>query len=204
MPRETPSEASPTGLAPVADPGSVAERELVAAILQKDRKATARFVAEYTDGVYAYVRHRLAPRAELVDDVVQDVFLAALGGLSTFRGTSPLRSWLLGIARHKVESFYRQQLREPEPLADGGDAFEPTAGGVLIDEQIDRERLEAKTQRVLKQLPESYGLALLWRYWENRSVRDMAEATGRTEKAIERLLARARARFRELWDQVER
>jgi DNA-directed RNA polymerase specialized sigma24 family protein len=69
------------------------------------------------------VRHRLAPRADLVDDVVQDVFLAALGGLSTFRGTSPLRSWLLGIARHKVESFYRQQLREPEPLADGGDAF---------------------------------------------------------------------------------
>jgi hypothetical protein len=30
----------------------------------------------------------------------------------------------------------------------------------------------------------------------------MAEATGKTDKAIERLLARARARFRELWDQV--
>ena len=118
MPPETPSEASPTGLAPVADPGSVAERELVAAILRKDRKATARFVAEYTDGVYAYVRHRLAPRADLVDDVVQDVFLAALSGLSSFLGNAPLRSWLLGIARHKVESFYRQQLREPEPLAD--------------------------------------------------------------------------------------
>ena len=28
------------------------ERELVAAILRKDRKATARFVAEYTDCVY--------------------------------------------------------------------------------------------------------------------------------------------------------
>jgi RNA polymerase sigma-70 factor, ECF subfamily len=204
MPPETPSEASPTGLAPVVDPGSVAERELVAAVLRKDRKATARFVADYTDCVYAYVRHRLAPRADLVDDVVQDVFLAALGGLPGFLGNAPLRSWLLGIARHKVEAFYRQQLREPEPLGDGGDVFEPTGGGTLIDEQIDRERLEAKTQRILKRLPESYGLALLWRYWENRSVRDMAEATGRTEKAIERLLARARARFRELWDQVSR
>jgi hypothetical protein len=30
----------------------------------------------------------------------------------------------------------------------------------------------------------------------------MAAATGKTEKAIERLLARARARFRELWEQV--
>ena len=76
----------------------------------------------YTDSVYAYVRHRLAPRADLVDDVVQDVFLAALGSLSSFLGNAPLRSWLLGIARHKVETFYRQRLREPEPLADSGDA----------------------------------------------------------------------------------
>jgi hypothetical protein len=29
----------------------------------------------------------------------------------------------------------------------------------------------------------------------------MAEATGKTEKAIERLLARARTRFREMWEQ---
>ena len=53
-----------------------------------------------------------------------------------------------------------------------------------------------------ERLPETYGLALLWRYWENRSVRDMAEATRKTDKAVERLLARARARFRELWEQV--
>ena len=175
---------------------------MVAAILRKDRKATARFVADYTDCVYGYVRHRLAPRADLVDDVVHDVFLAALEGLSSFLGNAPLRSWLLGIARHKVETYYRRQLREPEPLADSGDPAEPAADGMPIEELIDRERLEAKTQQVLSQLPESYGLALLWRYWENRSVREMAEATGKTEKAIERLLARARARFRAQWGQV--
>jgi RNA polymerase sigma-70 factor, ECF subfamily len=200
MAPETPAEANAPRLAPVVDQSSAEERALVAAILRKDRKATARFVAEHTDYVYAYVRHRLAPRADLVDDVVQDVFLAALSSLSSFLGNAPLRSWLLGIARHKVETYYRKRLREPEPLADNDE--EPAAGGIPVDELIDRERLEAKTQRVLRQLPEAYGLALLWRYWESRSVRQMAEATGKTEKAIERLLARARARFRELWDQV--
>jgi RNA polymerase sigma-70 factor, ECF subfamily len=202
MPPETPSRVSAPHPAPPVDQCSGAERELVAAVLRKDRKATAKFVEEYTDYVYAYVRHRLAPRADLVDDVVQDVFLAALCSLSSFLGNAPLRSWLLGIARHKVEAYYRQQLREPAPLADSGEVFDPAAGDTPIDEQIDRERLEARTQRILKQLPGSYGVALLWRYWESRSVRDMAVATGKTEKAIERLLARARARFRELWDQV--
>ena len=59
-----------------------------------------------------------------------------------------------------------------------------------IDELIDRERLEAKTQRVLRQLPESYGLALLWRYWENRSVRDMADGD-RQDREGDRATARA-------------
>src|SRR5262245_41003134 len=127
MAPETPAEANAPRPAPVVDQSSAEERELVAAILRKDRKATARFVAEHTDHVYTYVRHRLAPRADLVDDVVQDVFLAALRGLSTFLGNAPLRSWLLGIARHKVETYYRQRLREPEPLVEGGDAPEPAA-----------------------------------------------------------------------------
>lgn len=176
------------------------EPELVAALLRKDRKATARFVAAYADGIYAYVRHRLAPRADAVEDVVQEVFLAALAGLPRYAGVSGLRAWLLGIARHKVEDYYRRRLREPEPL-DEDPEVDAASGQPLIEETIDRERLEAKTRRVLRELPEAYGVALLWRYWENRSVREMADATGKTEKAVERLLARARARFKSLWEQ---
>lgn len=175
------------------------ELQLVAAILRRDRKATARLVADYADPVYGYVKHRLASRADRVDDIVQDVFVAALASLASFRGNSSLRSWLLGIARHKVEDYYRERLREPEALDDDGYP-EPPADSPLVDETIDRERLEVKTRDLLRQLPEAYSFALLWRYWEERSVRQIAEATGRTEKSVERLLARARARFRELWE----
>src|SRR5918995_6938222 len=90
------------------------ELQLVAAVLRKDRKATAEFVSQYADAVYGYVRHRLAPRADLVDDVVQDVFLAALNGLAAFQGQSALRTWVIAIARHKIEDVYRHQLRLPE------------------------------------------------------------------------------------------
>jgi RNA polymerase sigma factor (sigma-70 family) len=73
----------------------------------------------------------------------------------------------------------------------------------LAEETIDRKRVAERTREVLKRLPEAYSVALLWRYWENRSAREMAEATGKTEKAIERLLARARERFRQLWGEVQ-
>ena len=101
-----------TGLVPTAT--ATDDGELVASLLRKDRKAAARFVAVHIDAVYAYARHRLAPRADLADDVVQDVFLAALNGLAAFRGQSSLRAWLMGIARHKIEDVYRQRLRLPE------------------------------------------------------------------------------------------
>ena len=51
---------------------------LVAAVLRKDRKATAEFVALYADDLYRYLRSRLAPMYDQVEDLVHEVFLAAL------------------------------------------------------------------------------------------------------------------------------
>jgi RNA polymerase sigma-70 factor, ECF subfamily len=196
----TPNAAgqSQTNLQPAAPPPG--ERELVASILRNDRKAAARFVAAHIDAIYTYARHRLAPRADLVDDVVQDVFLAALKGLAAFQGQSSLRTWLLGIARHKIEDVYRQRLRLPESLDDTAPVEERSVvEGAALDEQIDSARARKRARHVLAQLPERYGLMLLWRYWEQRSTREMAAAIGTTEKSVERVLARARARFKALW-----
>ena len=187
-----------TGLVPTAT--ATDDGELVASLLRKDRKAAARFVAVHIDVVYAYARHRLAPRADLADDVVQDVFLAALNGLAAFRGQSSLRAWLMGIARHKIEDVYRQRLRLPEGLdeLDSADAESlPQPPG--LEHQIDAARVRDRVRRVLTRMPERYGLILLWRYWEHRSTSEMAGALGATEKSVERTLARARASFRELW-----
>jgi RNA polymerase sigma-70 factor, ECF subfamily len=187
-----------TGNPPIAT--GAEESELVASVLRNDRKAAARFVAAHVDAVYAYARHRLAPRSDLVDDVVQDVFLAALKGLAAFQGQSSLRAWLIGITRHKIEDVYRQRLRLPESL-DDVEAIEEESVSQLpgLDQQIDTARMREKVQRVLAQLPERYGLILLWRYWEQRSTREMAGAIGTTEKSVERTLARARTWFKELW-----
>jgi len=171
---------------------------LVTAVLQRDRKATAEFVNTYTDAVYSFIRRRLSPRHDLVDDLVQEVFIAAWENLDSFRGASPLRAWLLGIARHKIVDHYRRLLQSAQPLEP--EAAEDLPASELDMEAIaDRKRTEQRARQVLEDLPEHYSVALQWRYWEKRSARQMAEATGRSEKAIERLLARAREQFRRRW-----
>jgi len=171
---------------------------LVTAVLQRDRKATAEFVDTYTDAVYAFIRRRLSPRLDLVEDLVQEVFIAAWENLNSFRGASPLRAWLLGIARHKVEDYYRRLLQSAQPL-EPATAEELPAEDLDMEGIADRERTERRARQVLEELPERYRVALQWRYWEKRSTRQMAKAVGRSEKAIERLLARAREQFRRRW-----
>ena len=73
-----PSEEA-VGTSAVESDAQAEDRKLAAAILRNDRKATAEFVAKYADPIYRYVRCRLIPRMDLVDDLVQDVFLAAWG-----------------------------------------------------------------------------------------------------------------------------
>jgi RNA polymerase sigma-70 factor, ECF subfamily len=192
-------EAQPSQL-PQPGPPMSADAQLVAAVLNKDRKATADFVARYADDVYGYIRSRLAPHYDQVDDLVQEVFLAAWQGLGNYRGSGPLQAWIMGIARHKVEDYYRGCLRAPGPI-DDAEQYPPAAAPVLeFPELVEQEQLRENAWRVLESLPEHYRLALVWRYWEKVSTCEMALKTGKTEKAMERLLARARAEFRKRWN----
>jgi RNA polymerase sigma-70 factor (ECF subfamily) len=178
--------------------------ELVRRLQAGDRKAIADFVAEHADALYAHVRFRLAPRADRADDVVQEVFLAAWRSLGNYRGESSIRAWLLGIARHKIEDVYRDRLREPDALPQDDSAGDAAADPELLDARIDRQRVRERAAAILGELPEAYGTVLLWRYWEHRSVAQMASATSKTEKAIERLLDRARKAFRKRWEHGQR
>jgi RNA polymerase sigma-70 factor, ECF subfamily len=185
---------------PQADlpPPPVDDRSLVAQVLARDRKATAEFVARCADHVYPFVRRRLMPNPALLEDLVQEVMLAAWQNLPTYRGEAGLRAWVLGIARHKIDDYYRKRIRETE-LPEDEEAVQELSVTPLLEEKIDAAALEQKVQATLASLPEGYSLALLWRYRDNLSAREMAGLTGRSEKAIERLLARARDSFRKRW-----
>ena len=196
----TPTKAQATEPhSPVAPESS--DAQLVLEVLRKDPKATAEFVNRYGNHVYGYIRRRLIPHTEFMDDLVQEVFLAAWENLEKFRGESSLHSWLLGIARHKVEDHYRKRLREVEvpgeEEAPGREPVDPHN----IQEAIEQQQAAKKTEEVLAGLPEAYSIVLRWRYWEKRGLSEIAQKTGRTEKAIERLLARAREQFKRKWNE---
>lgn len=183
----------------IGRPPAPEDLNLVATLLARDRKAAAEFVSRFTGRIYAYVCARLVPRTDLAEDLVQEIFLAAWEHLREFRGQAPLEAWLLGIARHKVEDHYRARLRVLVSLEEGPEDAPEKAVLPEWDQKLDAGRLHDRTLRVIALLPEHYRLALLWRYWEECPAREIAARVGKTEKAVERLLARARDQFRREW-----
>ena len=173
---------------------------IVSGVLAKDRKVTAAFVAKCADWIYPFVRRRLLPRAELVEDLMQEILLAAWQALPNFRGEANLRSWVMGIARHKLEDYYRKAIRELEIPEDDDEPLPEQVSPPIFEQQFDWAAQLKRVQRTLQMLPESYAQALIWQYRDERSVKEMAQLGGKTEKAIERLLARARDSFRKRWN----
>lgn len=49
---------------------------------------------------------------DLADDAVQETLLAALQSTSSFEGKAGLRTWLIGILKHKIADYWRRNARE--------------------------------------------------------------------------------------------
>ncbi|MGA8278203.1 MAG: RNA polymerase sigma factor [Rhodanobacteraceae bacterium] len=176
--------------------------ELIADVLAGDRKAIAVLVETSTDAVYSFLSRRI-DQQEVVEELCQEVFVAAWPQLGRFRKEASLTTWFCAIARHKVADYYSRRLREVQQ----DDADEENRGAhpeptqvIDFEASVDRQRTDAKIRDILLRMPERYRIVLRWRYWNHRSLGEIAEMTGKTEKAVERLLARARADFARRWN----
>lgn len=173
--------------------------DLARRVAAGDEAALRVLYARHADLLFAFITHRLDGARPDAEEVWQDTLLAAIEKLSTYRGQSRLFTWLCGIARHKIADHIRRRGRErgetfsalpPDQLARLMDA------GPLPEELLLRCDVRVRVIEALAALPEEYRAALVARYADGQSVTEVAQRLGRTYKATESLLSRARGAFR--------
>ncbi len=71
-------------------------------------------VEKEADYLYRYAKRHF-PSEDVAEDLVQEVFLAALQSADRFKGESTLRTWLVSILRHKIIDRIRRNSREILP-----------------------------------------------------------------------------------------
>ena len=91
---------------------------------------------QHRQALYKYAV-RAVSDPDLAQDLVQDTFVAALGAGGGFRGDSTLRTWLVGILKHKItdrlRGKYRPEVGYSEAFADDLDNVLFNARGHWVD-----------------------------------------------------------------------
>lgn len=153
-------------------------------------------VARYHDPVHR-LAYRLLGWAGDADDVVQEVFLAALKNAARFRGDADLGTWLTTITLNKCRSHRRglfARLRLVARLgASGGKPESPPADVPAAD----ADAFES-VRAALNQLSPREREVIVLHYLEQTPVDQMAAMLGAKRGAIEVRLHRARAKLRAL------
>lgn len=179
------------------------DAELVAAMLAGDRTAFEYFFHTHHPRLYRFALRRLG-RPELAEEVAQEALIEALDRLAEFRGEAALGTWVTTICRSTVGQLRRRRADtlpvldvvedDPEVRA----ALERLGNDThLPDRAADRIETIQVIQSVLDALPPVYGDLLEWKYVDGLSVFELAKRLGRSPKAVESLLTRAREAFRE-------
>jgi RNA polymerase sigma-70 factor (ECF subfamily) len=170
------------------------ERGLRDAVAAGDEAAwRAWYGAEYAL-LEAYVLWRCGGARDLADDVLQDTWLTAVRRVRRFDpAAGTFHAWLCGIAANVLRNHLRSRRRR-------GGRQEPLDGEVGREDPAVGDREQAgRVSAALAGLPERYEQALRMKYLDRMTVTEIAAAAGETEKAIESLLSRARAAFREAY-----
>ena len=123
---------------------SVDDGLLVGQFNRGDESAFERIVERYSAEIAVLVNRLLGWPGD-VEDVTQDIFLAAFVGLKRFRGDCSLKTWLFTIAINKCRSYrYRQVLRlrrySQAPNRDSSTAHRAPDDTPTADQTFGRQR----------------------------------------------------------------
>ena len=176
------------------------DNDLIKRIKNGEQNAFKALYLRYSDLLFAYISHNLNKNDEVASDIWQETWVIAVEKINGFQFKSTIFTWLCAIAQNKISDYYRQikkqaQIQHIEKIQFDIDA-----------EDIEVELINAGTKvnviKVLADLTDDYRYLLISKYIESRSIEEIASEIGKSYKATESMLTRAREAFRKRFKQI--
>ena len=173
----------------------MSDEALLAACATGDAAALGALFDRFCDAVWRFAA-RLPMTDDLArDDLVQTTFLEVARTAHAFRGTSSVKTWILGIAanvaRHTVRGEQRRRVHQARFLEK-----QAHAGPALVDDQVERRQLLARIAAALDALPRDQQLAFILCDLEQLSGTEVARILEIPEGTLWRRLHTARKAVR--------
>jgi RNA polymerase sigma-70 factor (ECF subfamily) len=169
------------------EPSTTTDDALVRAAAEGDRRAFGELYVRYARMVHGILLARVPPGD--AEDLVQDVFLAAMKQLGDLRSAAAFRGWLGAIARSRAIDYFRSRGRQPITETPPNTAHS-TGGRQEAFEILD----------LIRSLPEAYRETLILRLVEGLTGPEIARQTGLTPESVRVNLCRGMKMLRQRWE----
>ncbi len=165
----------------------------------KDKDAFVEIYNYYYDKMLAYAFRRTL-NIEAARDIVANTFEIVLTKLPKFvwRHDGSFNGWIYRIATHEIYHYYRDTAKyvasensDPLEVSDEGSGRTEIENKLLNDDRF------VVLNRALQQLKPIYRELIQLRYFEDLSLREIADATNKREVTVRVYLHRALAELRD-------
>lgn len=168
------------------------EQQLLANLKAGKQQAVREWFETYQVKLFSFVLTKIDSEHD-AEEIVQETFINCLRQINLFRGESTIWTWMQSIARHEIADYYRKKYAKKAlrtiPLADFLlQESDKTIDNVSEKVDIILAKMEKYSQELLKQ-----------KYVDGKKVVEIAQYFGKSIKAIESELYRARLEFKRLW-----
>ena len=172
------------------------DTNMIAGLLQQSSKAQQLMLDRYGRDVFAQVV-RLIPVVENAEEVYQDVFVKVFNNINRYNAEkSSLKTWILRIAYNEAISFLRRKSAPVVYFEDYGDRCE-----ALSDAEVDETFGHANQETVqliraaLKYLPPEEQAVIMMFYYDELSIKEIADVTESLPTTVASKLSRTRKKL---------
>ncbi len=175
------------------------EDELLVAAACEDTQAAGRLYDKHYEAIFRYV-YRCTPDRATAEDLTSNVFLAAFRHLRRLR-RRPIRfqAWLYRIATNEIRMHYRKAKRIRAYRSTTGRSGTNTAPPAS-DRSAAAEEYRLLHEALLRLKPK-YRSVIVLRYFENKTMPEISEVTGRKEGTLRCQLHRGLAQLQDILSQ---
>ena len=172
---------------------NISDEEIVSQILDGDKNLFAEIVARYEDKLKRYIM-RITNRREIVDDVLQNVFIKTYKNLYSFDKKLKFSSWIYRITHNEAINYATSGFMKKFVSLDLFFHFSTD------DESIEKiEKLEniEKVKKSLNKLDIKYREPLYLFYFEDKNYEEISDILRMPVKTVGTLIHRAKLKIKE-------
>jgi RNA polymerase sigma-70 factor (ECF subfamily) len=179
------------------------DRLLAERLLRSEERAYDELFEEQVPRLFRIALARLHGDQTAAEDAVQSTLAQGMRKLATYRGEASLLTWLATICLHEIGRQQRSQHRDRARTLDDEAPEIRAALDVLEcpaddpEEQTRQSEVRRLVVATLDRLPARYAEALRSKYLDGLSVREIAARWNVEPTAVQSVLQRARAAFRD-------